>query len=78
MVGHIPFADPFDKQLSAVVVKAVGREGVLEGHGVKLHEKGTIVCIGNVFLSVSLDTILGRKPFTAPISKNNADNGMSI
>lgn len=47
-MGHIPFADPFDKQLSAVVVKAVGREGVLEGESVRLHEKGTIVCIGTI------------------------------
>lgn len=39
-------ADPFDKALSAIVTKAVGKEGVLEGNGVKLHDKGTVVCIG--------------------------------
>lgn len=39
-------ADPFDKALSAIVTKAVGKEGVLEGNGVKLHVKGTVVCIG--------------------------------
>lgn len=39
-------ADPFDKALSAIVTKAVGKVGVLEGNGVKLHDKGTVVCIG--------------------------------
>lgn len=39
-------ADPFDPQLCAIVAKAVGREGVLEGEGIKLHEKGTVICIG--------------------------------
>lgn len=39
-------ADPFDKALSAIVTKAVGKEGVLQGDGVKLHDKGTVVCIG--------------------------------
>lgn len=39
-------ADPFDKALSAIVTKAVGKDGVLEGNGVKLHDKGTVVCIG--------------------------------
>lgn len=39
-------ADPFDKALSAIVTKAVGKAGVLEGNGVKLHDKGTVVCIG--------------------------------
>ncbi len=39
-------ADPFDKDLSAIVTKAVGKEGVLQGDAVKLHDKGTVVCIG--------------------------------
>lgn len=39
-------ADPFDKALSAIVTKAVGKEGVLQGDGVKLHDQGTVVCIG--------------------------------
>lgn len=39
-------ADPFDKELSGLVAKAVRAEGVLEGDGVKLHENGTVVCIG--------------------------------
>lgn len=49
MVGHVSMADPFDKALSAIVTKAVGKEGVLEGNGVKLHDKGTVVCIGIPF-----------------------------
>lgn len=39
-------ADPFDKELSDIVAKAVGAEGVLQGDGVKLHDRGTVVCIG--------------------------------
>lgn len=42
-------ADPYDKALSAIVIKAVGKEGVLQGGGVKLHGKGTVVCIGMPF-----------------------------
>lgn len=39
-------ADPFDKGLSGIVAKAVSAEGVLQGDGVRLHEKGTVICIG--------------------------------
>lgn len=39
-------ADPFDKELSGIVAKAVGATGILQGEGVRLHENGTVVCIG--------------------------------
>lgn len=39
-------ASPYDSDFSAVVAKAVGKEGVLQGEGVKLHDKGTVICIG--------------------------------
>lgn len=38
--------DPFDKELSGIVAKAVRSEGVLQGEGVRLHENGTVICIG--------------------------------
>ncbi|KAL1297838.1 hypothetical protein AAFC00_006365 [Neodothiora populina] len=42
MVGHVGFADPFDSQLGDVVRK-LGHS--LEGDGVRLHDKGTIICM---------------------------------
>lgn len=43
MVGHVGFADPFDTQL-AKIVSTCGHS--LEGEGVRLHDKGTIICMG--------------------------------
>ena len=43
MVGHVGFADPFDTGLAEIVRKC-GHS--LEGEGVRLHDKGTIVCMG--------------------------------
>lgn len=42
-VGHVGFADPFDEGL-AKVVRVCGHS--LEGEGVKLHDRGTIICMG--------------------------------
>ncbi|KAJ5247851.1 hypothetical protein N7468_002834 [Penicillium chermesinum] len=42
VVGHVPFGDPFDEGI-AKVVRACGHS--LEGDGVTLHDRGTIVCI---------------------------------
>lgn len=43
VVNHVPFGDPFDEGI-AKVVRACGHS--LEGDGVVLHDRGTIVCIG--------------------------------
>ena len=43
VVGHVPFADPFDEGV-AKVVRACGHS--LEGDGVKLHDRGTLICMG--------------------------------
>lgn len=43
MVGHVGFADPFDAKLAEVVRKC-GHS--LEGEGVRLHDKGTIIVMG--------------------------------
>ena len=43
MVGHVGFADPFDTQLGEVV-RRLGHS--LEGDEVRLHDKGTIICMG--------------------------------
>lgn len=39
-------ADPFDKELSGIVAKAVSADGVLQGNNARLHESGTVICIG--------------------------------
>jgi len=51
LVGHVMFADPFDNLLGQVVRKC-GHS--LEGEGVVLHDKGTIICMGmsSFFVSV--------------------------
>ena len=43
VVGHVGFADPFDKGLAQVVRKC---GHALEGEGVRLHDKGTLICMG--------------------------------
>lgn len=43
MVAHVGFADPFDEGL-AELVRACGHS--LEGEGVVLHDRGTLVCMG--------------------------------
>jgi 5'-methylthioadenosine phosphorylase len=42
MVGHVGFGDPFDLKL-AELVRRCGHS--LEGEGVTLHDKGTIICM---------------------------------
>ncbi|KAK5136760.1 hypothetical protein LTR08_002056 [Meristemomyces frigidus] len=42
MVGHVGFADPFDPAL-AKIVQQCGHS--LAGEGVRLHDKGTVVCM---------------------------------
>lgn len=49
-MGHVSMASPYDTELSAIIVKAVEREGVLQGEGIKLHDKGTVICIGTLIL----------------------------
>lgn len=43
IVGHVGFADPFDEKVAEIVRKC-GHS--LEGEGVTLHDKGTIICMG--------------------------------
>lgn len=42
IVGHVGFADPFDEEV-AKVVRRCGH--ALEGEGVTMHDKGTIICM---------------------------------
>jgi purine nucleoside phosphorylase len=43
VVGHVMFGDPFDENIAKIVRKC-GHS--LEGDGVRLHDKGTLVCMG--------------------------------
>ncbi|EQB54637.1 methylthioadenosine phosphorylase [Colletotrichum gloeosporioides Cg-14] len=42
VVGHVGFADPFDKGLAEVVKKCAAH---MQGDGFVLHDKGTIICM---------------------------------
>lgn len=42
MVGHVGFAEPFDSKI-ADIVRRCGHS--LEGDGVRLHDRGTIICM---------------------------------
>ena len=46
MVGHVGFADPFDNALRDIVLKAIEKEGVLQGENINLHRAGTLICMG--------------------------------
>lgn len=43
LVGHVPFGDPFDPKIVGIVK---GCAASMQGEGVTLHEKGTIICMG--------------------------------
>ena len=58
MVGHIGFADPFDPSLAQIVQKC-GHS--LEGEGVVLHDKGTIVCMEGPQFSTRAESNLYRQ-----------------
>ena len=49
-VCHVPFADPFDGGVGEVVRKC-GHS--LEGEGVTLHDKGTVICMGKSLAAYS-------------------------
>jgi 5'-methylthioadenosine phosphorylase len=56
VVGHVGFADPFDEKIAQVVRKC-GHS--LEGEGVTLHDRGTIVCMGMCLRSLSMLYLIG-------------------
>lgn len=47
VVCHVPFADPFDAKVGEVV-RRCGHS--LEGEGVVLHDKGTVIVMGRSYL----------------------------
>ena len=57
MVGHVPFADPFDESVAKVVRKC-GHS--LEGDGVRLHDKGLLVCMEGPQFSTRAESNLYR------------------
>jgi len=57
IVGHVPFADPFDESLAKVVRKC--GHG-LEGEGVILHERGTLVVMEGPQFSTRAESKLYR------------------
>jgi 5'-methylthioadenosine phosphorylase len=57
MVGHVGFADPFDEEVAKVVRKC-GHS--LEGDGVRLHDKGLLVCMEGPQFSTRAESKLYR------------------
>ncbi|KAL4922473.1 nucleoside phosphorylase domain-containing protein [Aspergillus aurantiobrunneus] len=57
VVGHVPFGDPFDEGV-AKIVRACGHS--LEGDGVKLHDRGTLVCMEGPQFSTRAESKLYR------------------
>ena len=56
LVGHVPFAEPFDERVAAVV-RRCGHS--LEGEGVKLHDQGVLICMGMTFFETSPRLVRG-------------------
>ncbi|KAL4896117.1 6-phosphogluconate dehydrogenase [Aspergillus ambiguus] len=57
VVAHVPFGDPFDEGV-AKVVRACGHS--LEGEGVVLHDRGTLVCMEGPQFSTRAESNLYR------------------
>lgn len=57
MVGHVGFADPFDESIAQVVRKC-GHS--LAGEGVRLHDKGLVVCMEGPQFSTRAESNLYR------------------
>ncbi|KAF2494659.1 Methylthioadenosine phosphorylase [Lophium mytilinum] len=57
MVGHVGFGDPFDEGL-AKIVRRCGHS--LEGEGVRLHDKGTVICMEGPQFSTRAESNLYR------------------
>jgi purine nucleoside phosphorylase len=60
VVAHVPFADPFDEKL-AKIVRACGHS--LEGEGVTLHDRGTLVCMGRFCLYPTVRLVFDEKQY---------------
>lgn len=57
VVGHVGFADPFDKRLAQVVKQCAG---ALEGDNIKLYDKGTMICMEGPQFSTRAESNLYR------------------
>ncbi|ORX92928.1 nucleoside phosphorylase domain-containing protein [Clohesyomyces aquaticus] len=57
MVGHVGFGDPFDEGLAKIVRKC-GHS--LEGEGVRLHDKGLVICMEGPQFSTRAESNLYR------------------
>ncbi|KAL4796836.1 nucleoside phosphorylase domain-containing protein [Aspergillus venezuelensis] len=57
IVGHVPFGDPFDEGIAKIVRKC-GHS--LEGEGVTLHDRGTLICMEGPQFSTRAESKLYR------------------
>ncbi|QSZ36135.1 hypothetical protein DSL72_007260 [Monilinia vaccinii-corymbosi] len=57
IVGHVGFADPFDEKV-AKIVRECGH--ALEGEGIVMHDKGTIICMEGPAFSTRAESHMYR------------------
>ncbi|KAB8293835.1 hypothetical protein EYC80_009316 [Monilinia laxa] len=57
IVGHVGFADPFDEKISKVV-RECGH--ALQGEGIVMHDKGTIICMEGPAFSTRAESHMYR------------------
>ncbi|KAI9640649.1 S-methyl-5-thioadenosine phosphorylase [Ciborinia camelliae] len=57
VVGHVGFADPFDEKI-AKIVRECGH--ALEGEGIVMHDKGTIICMEGPAFSTRAESHMYR------------------
>jgi 5'-methylthioadenosine phosphorylase len=60
VVCHVPFADPYDSKVRELIVKVGREEGVLEGEGAVVHDKGTVICMEGPAFSTRAESLMYR------------------
>lgn len=78
LVGHVPFGDPFDGKIVNVVKKCAA---AMQGDGVTLHDKGTVICMGmsclaGLQLRLSKTSFCSDRNQTANINPQRAPNSL--
>lgn len=76
VVGHVGMGEPFDRKLSGVMYDALSspadrekKQVVLQGEGVKVHDKGVVICIEGPQFSTRSESQLYRSfPLDPPIN----------
>lgn len=57
IVGHVSFAEPFDEKIAKIISRCAH---ILEGENVRMHDKGTIICMEGPQFSTRAESNLYR------------------